>query len=312
LGIDDKRHTLDEYASSKVLVVIFSCNHCPVAQMYEKRIKELTSDYKNRVVSVVVIMGNDPKAIHFRELDHTDLSDTFAEMKIRAAYRHFNYPYLYDGDTQKVALQYGPTATPHAFVFDEQRILRYQGRIDNNPREELVTKREARDAIDSLLAGNRVAAPVTPAVGCSTKWPYKEAGANEELTQSNQQQVSLEMISADQLAKLRTNAGSDRLLLVNFWATWCAPCVDEFPEIEKMVRMYVAKPPLDIVTVSINHPEEKKFVQNFLEKQHAVSRNFQFSGNDSADAVRAFGADWAGGVPFTVLIDTSGQVLYKT
>jgi hypothetical protein len=140
--------------------------------MYEKRIKELTSDYKNRVVSVVVIMGNDPKAIRFRELDHTDLSDTFAEMKIRAACRHFNYPYLYDGDTQKVALQYGPTATPHAFVFDEQRILRYQGRVDNNPREELVTKREARDAIDSLLAGNPVAAPVTPAVGCSTKWPY--------------------------------------------------------------------------------------------------------------------------------------------
>jgi len=240
LGIDDKRQTLDEYASSKVLVVIFSCNHCPVAQMYEKRIKELTSDYKNRVVSVVVIMGNDPKAIRFRELDHTDLSDTFVEMKIRAACRHFNSPYLYDGDTQKVALQYGLTATPHAFVFDQQRILRYQGRIDNNPREELVTKREARDAIDSLLAGNPVAAPVTPAVGCSTKWPYKEAGANEELTQSNQHQVSLEMISADQLAKLRTNAGSDRLLLVNFWATWCAPCVDEFPEIEKMVRMYVA------------------------------------------------------------------------
>jgi hypothetical protein len=88
------------------------------------------------------------------------------------------------------------------------------------------------------------------------------------------------MISAAQLAKLRTNAGSDGLLLVNFWATWCAPCVDEFPEIEKMVRMYVAKRPLDIVTVSINHPEEKKFVQNFLEKQLAISRNFQFSGND--------------------------------
>jgi hypothetical protein len=74
----------------------------------------------------------------------------------------------------------------------------------------------------------------------------------------------------------------------------------------------VAKRPLDIVTVSINHPEENKFAQNFLQKQHAISRNFQFSRNDSADAVRAFGADWAEGVPFTVLIDTSGQVLYKT
>ncbi len=107
-GIDGKTHSLKDYVSSKVLVVIFTCNHCPVAQMYEKRIKQLYNDYKNREVAVVVIMGNDPNAEKYSELGFTDLGDSFADMKQRAAYRGLNYPYLYDGDTQAVAHKYGP------------------------------------------------------------------------------------------------------------------------------------------------------------------------------------------------------------
>jgi peroxiredoxin len=165
-GIDGKLHSLKEYGSSKVLVIVFTCDHCPVAQMYEQRVKKLTSDFHGRSVAVVAIMPNDPKAIHLSEMGHTDVQDTLAEMKIRAEYRHFNFPYLSDGATQAVALKYGPTATPHVFIFDQQRILRYQGRIDSNQREELVTKHEARDAIEALLAGRPVAVENTPAVGC--------------------------------------------------------------------------------------------------------------------------------------------------
>jgi peroxiredoxin len=310
-GVDGQMHSLKDYASSKVLVVIFNCDHCPIASMYEKRIKELTSDYGNRSVSVVVIMGNDPKAIHLSEKGHTDLGDTFPEMKLRAEYRHFNYPYLYDGDTQSVALKYGPTATPHTFIFDQQRILRYEGRIDSNPREELATKHEARDAIDALLAGTPVKVQDTPAVGCSTKWAYKEAGAKAEIAEGDEKPVSVEMVTADQIKTLRKNVGTDKLLLVNFWATWCGPCTVEFPELQRMVRMY-AKRQLEIVTVSINNPDEKKFVLPFLQEQHAINRNLLFNGNDSADAVKAFGTDWAGGVPYTVLIGMNGEVLYKT
>lgn len=310
-GIDGKMHSLRDYTDSKVLVVIFNCDHCPVASMYEKRIKELTADYKDRGVAVVVIMGNDPKAIHLSEMGHTDLGDSLPEMKLRAQYRHFNYPYLYDGDTQSVALKYGPTATPHVFIFDQLRILQYQGRIDNNYRGNS-TKHEARDAIDALLAGRPVEVQNTPAVGCSTKWAYKEAGAASELSQNDQKPVSVEMISADELKALRRNSGTDKLLLVNFWATWCAPCMEEFPELQKMVRMY-GKRAVNIVTVSINAPDEKNFVLQFLQEQHAINRNLLFSGNDIADAVAAFGAsDWSGGVPFTALIGTNGEILYKT
>jgi peroxiredoxin len=275
-GVDGKSHSLNDYASSKVLVVIFSCNHCPVAQMYEKRIKQLYTDYKDRGVAVVVIMGNDPKAEELSEYGYTDVADSFADMKARAAYRNLPYPYLYDGDTQAVALKYGPTATPHAFIFDQQRILRYEGRIDSNQREELAKKHEARDAIDALLAGKTVAVTDTPAVGCSTKWAYKSANVEK-----------------------------------NVWATWCGPCVKEFPELETMVRMYGNRP-INIVTLSINNPDEKPMVSAFLQKQHAFNKNYLFNSDDAADAVKAFGTDWKGGAPYTVLIGTKGEILYKT
>jgi peroxiredoxin len=310
-GVDGKYHSLSDYAKSKVLVIVFNCDHCPVAQMYEKRIKEITADYKDRGVQVVVIMGNDPYAEALSEWGHTDLGDTYPEMKLRAAYRHFNFPYLFDGDTQDVALKYGPTATPHAFVFDQQRKLRYEGRIDNNMREEFATTHYVRDAIDDLLTGKTIAVTDTPAVGCSTKWGYKEKAAKNELAEDDQKPVTVEMVSADQLAALSKNAGTNKLLLVNFWATWCGPCVEEFPDLEKMVRQY-AKRQLEIVTVSINNPDEKKFVLDFLQDQHAINRNLLFNGFDSSVAVKAFGTGWNGGAPYTVLIGTDGMVLYST
>jgi thiol-disulfide isomerase/thioredoxin len=309
-GIDGKMHSLQDYAASKVLVVIFNCDHCPVAQMYEKRIKQLVTDYHSRGVAVVVIMGNDPKAVDLSEKGYTDLGDTLPEMKLRAAYRNFNYPYLYDGDDQAVALKYGPTATPHAFVFDQKRILRYEGRIDSNPREQLATKHEVRDAIDALLAGTPVQVTSAPAVGCSTKWAYLEEGARQEVADNNQKPVSVDLISVDQLKTLRANANTDKLLLINFWATWCGPCVEEFPELQRMVQMY-ANRQVQIVTVSINSPDEKKLVLGFLEKVHATSKSYLFNGNDSADAVNGFGTGWKGGVPYTVLIGTKGEILYK-
>jgi peroxiredoxin len=309
-GIDGQTHSLKDYASAKLLAIVFTCDHCPVAQMYEKRIKQLTADYRERGVTLIAINPNDPRAVHLSEMGHTDLGDTLPEMKLRAAYRNFNFPYLSDGATQAVALKYGPTATPHVFLFDEKRILRYQGRIDNNAREELVVKHEARDAIEALLAGKAVAIENTPAFGCSTKWAYKEAGAKAEIAQGEQETVRLELTSADQLKALTKN-GTGKLILVNFWATWCAPCVGEFGEIEKMVRMY-RKRALDIVTVSINAPDEKPMVEKFLNEQHAINRNLLWSTNDSAEAVSAFGTDWSGGVPYTVLIGMNGEVLYRS
>ena len=120
-GVDGRNWALKDFADAKILVVVFTCDHCPTAQYYEERIKQIAADYQGRGVAVVAIMPNDPKAVRLDELGWTDLGDSFEEMKIRARDRQFNFPYLYDGDTESVAHAYGPAVTPHVFVFDAAR-----------------------------------------------------------------------------------------------------------------------------------------------------------------------------------------------
>ena len=131
--------------ASPVLAVVFACNHCPISQMYEQRIQQLADDYARTGVAVVAIEPNDPKAIRIDELDSSDISDSLEEMKIRVEYKHLRYPYLYDGETQSVTRAYGPQATPHIFIFDKDRKLRYEGRIDNSYRIEQVKTQDARE-----------------------------------------------------------------------------------------------------------------------------------------------------------------------
>ena len=307
-GVDGKIHKLADY-QAPFLVVMFLCNHCPTSQLYEGRMKKLVDDYKSKGVDFVGINPNDPKAITLSELGYTDVSDSLEEMKIRAEYRHFNFPYLYDGETQSVTQAYGAQATPHIFIFDKQRKLQYDGRIDNAQRESLVKTQDTRLALDALLAGQPVAVVHTPAFGCSTKWKSKIDSQLAELKKIEAEPVNVETVTAEELKKLRTNP-TGKVLLVNFWATWCGSCITEFPAIEETWRMFRRRN-FDLVTISTNYPDEKTGVLKTLQAQHASSRNLQFASEDTYALQAAFDAKWDAGVPFTMVIAPGGRVIYQ-
>jgi peroxiredoxin len=308
-AVDGKTYSLKDFADAKLLVIVFTCNHCPTAQYYEERIKSITADYKDKGVTLIGIMPNDPLAVRLDELGWTDLNDSFAEMKVRAKDRAYNFPYLYDGDTQSVAHAYGPLVTPHAYVFDAERKLRYVGAIDNSERVQHVTKTYLRDALDALLAGEEPAVKETKVVGCSLKWSSKRQQNEEFLAKWAAEPVTLKPADEATLTALRKNGG-EKFRLVNFWATWCAPCVAEFDQLVVINRSYRHRD-FEVVSVSLNRPDEQNAVLGFLKKKEASFQNLIFSSAERDPLINAFNPKWQGVVPYTVLISPEGNVIYE-
>ena len=307
-GVDGKNHAQKDFSDAKILVVIFTCNHCPTAQAYEERIIKMHEDYRDQGVAIVAISPNDAKAVRLDELGYTDVGDSLEDMKLRAEEQGFKFPYLYDGETQEVSEAYGVIATPHVFIFDQDRKLRYVGRIDDSDVKE-VTSHDARNAIDALLAGKEVPVPKTRVFGCSTKWSDKRADAKASLEKWNQEPVSVEKIDAETLQKLVAN-DSDKYRLINVWATWCIPCLDELPELVTMNRMYRRRP-FELITISADDPAMKERVLEVLKENHVSSRNLLFNSDDRDKLFDSVDPEWEGGLPYTLLIAPGGEVVYR-
>lgn len=160
-GTDGKTYGPETFVNAKVLVVLFSCNHCPYVQAYEDRIMMIQKDYAGAGVQIIAINANDTA-------DYPD--DSFENMKVRADQRKFNFPYLRD-ESQDTAKAFGASHTPELFVFDSERKLAYYGKIDDNWKEEdKVKSRYLRNALDEIIAGKPVSVPETFAIGCTIKW----------------------------------------------------------------------------------------------------------------------------------------------
>ena len=308
-GVDGQTYSLASFADAKVLMVVFTCNHCPTAQNYEERLLRMVTEYAPRGVAVVAISPNDPRSVRLDELGYTDLGDTLEDMKVRARDRQFNFPYLYDGDTQQASRAYGPVATPHVFLFDRARRLRYVGRVDDSERPALVMTHDTRDALEALLAGRDVANPKTKSFGCSIKWAGKQDDVKRYMERLAALPVAVEPADAGALAAVRKN-DSGKLRLVNVWATWCGPCITEFPELVTIHRMYGHRA-FEVVTVAANYPDEKADVLAFLRKQQAAMRNLLYASTDKYALSAALDADWSAVLPFTLLIGPTGEVLYR-
>jgi peroxiredoxin len=309
-GIDGKTYALEDFKEAKVLTIIFSANHCPTAQAYEERMKELSSQYTRDKMQVVAISSNHPGAVCLEELGYTDLGDSFEDMKIRARDKGYNFPYLYDGDEQSTALAYGAKATPHVFIFDQDRKLRYSGRIDDMEDPYMApSQSDARNAIDALLAGNAVEVETTKAFGCSMKWKSKLDWRKTLDERWKEKAVVLEEIDQSGTRTLLENKGNI-YRLINVWATWCGPCVIEFPEFVDMQRMYGQRN-FEVVSVSMDKATATEKVHAFLVKNQAAFPNYHYVGDDREGFINAFDPNWQGNLPYTLLVAPGGEVVYR-
>lgn len=309
-GVDDKWYRLRDFASAKVLVIVFTCNHCPTAQAYEDRLIAFTQEYKSKGVQVVAISPNSPPALLLEECGYTDLNDDFDQMKLRARAKKFPYPYLYDGDTHRYSLAYGPVATPHAFVFDAARTLRYQGRLDSLEKPGSANAEDLRAATDALLAGRQPAVASTKTFGCSVKWAWKNEWKAKTQADWENRPVTLESLDEAGVQALVKNAGGKKLRLINVWATWCGPCVLEYPSFLDIQRMYGARD-FEFISLSADRPNAKDKALELLKKMHSGVDNYIFSGANSYKLIDAVDPNWNGALPYTLLVEPDGKVVYS-
>jgi peroxiredoxin len=309
-GVDGKHYSLKDFAKAKVLVVVFTANHCPTAQAYEERLQKLQQDYASKGMALVAISPNDPQAVRLDELGYTDLSDSFEDMKTRAQERHFAFPYLYDGETEAVSRKYGPQATPHVFIFDAERKLRFAGRIDDAENLEKVKVQDTRNAIEARRAGKPVPVQTTKVFGCSIKWSEKRDWVAQGMKDWAKELVSLETVDPAALKELAKGA-PDKPRLINAWATWCGPCVTEFPELITIYRTYRGRG-LEVVTVSADEPDSKEAALKFLREKQASTRNLILDSDDSYALIEAVDPEWPGALPYTILVAPGGKVLYRS
>ena len=328
LGIDGKTYTLADFPAqtAPVLMVVFLSNHCPYSHAAETRLIPLVREFAGRGLAVVAINPNSPDGVRLDELGYSKYNDSYAEMKLYAQEAGFPFPYLYDGDTQVTAKAYGCLATPHVFLFDRERKLRYVGRVDDSRFEELasVKSHDTRNAVVELLAGRPVTVAQTTVMGCSTKWNTKRGDVAKADEKWKAEPVELLPVDAAGVAALVQNA-SNRLRLVNVWATWCAPCVAEFPALVALSRR-LSNRDFELVTISLDDPKTKAQAKAFLEKQHAVpsarlkralaaegraTGNFIYTEAGSDALVQALDPAWPGPLPHTVLIAPGGRILWR-
>jgi peroxiredoxin len=306
---DGRYYTLADFNEAKVLVVIFTCNHCPTAQAYEERIIRFTEEYKALGVAVVAISPNSVLGLLYEECGYSDLGDSFEDMMLRAEHRRFNFPYLYDGDTQQVSIQYGPVATPHAFVFDQNRILRYNGRLDSSEKPGTAEAEDLRGAVVSVLNGTEPPQPTTKSFGCSIKWAWKSNWKRTVDAQWEDAPVELQSIDEKGIDELLKN-DSPKLRLLNLWATWCGPCVIEYPELVNIHRMYKGRD-FEFISISADDPGNRERVLRFLTEKHSALTNYIFDKEDKYALVEAVDSEWDGALPYTLLVEPGGKIVYR-
>lgn len=324
-GTDGKTYAPADFKGSKVLCVIFTCNHCPDSVAAGSRMERLYQDYKGKGVALVAVNGNNPASLTPDELGYSPFGDSQEEMAPFAKDFGWTFPYLYDGAKQELTTACGAQSTPHVFVFDVQRKLRYSGRMDDGGRNSgPVPKSYLRDALDAMLAATEVKEPVTRSFGCSTKWLSKTSRVAADQAEWEKRPVTVADLDEEISKKLRAN-GSKNLRLINFWSTSCGPCVREFPDLVDTGRRFQNRS-VEFISISLDPVALRPAVLKFLESRHAAapgstakslgeqglaSNNYHWTGGNPDAMAQAIDPEWTGALPHTVLVAPGGKILWR-
>ncbi len=325
-GIDGRAWGLSDFKEAEVLLVYFTSNHCPVCHAQDPRLLTLLKELSGKSLSVVAINPNSGDGLRPDELGYSKYDDSFEHMKLYAKDEGFTFPYLYDGETQAVAKKFGCLATPHVFVFDRSRALRYQGWLDDSrfPDATTVKRQDTKEAILALLDGKPVPVIETKPFGCSTKWREKIAEVGQDNETWERSEVTLDNIDASGVAALAKN-DSNKYRLFNVWSTTCGPCVVEFPGLVRISRRMGLRD-FELITLSTDLPNDRDRALAFLDKQRAAlpkklkptlekegrkSNNYLYTEASMDSLIKALDPEWSGPQPHTVLVAPGGKVAFR-
>ena len=292
--VSGKTHSLAMYRGKTVVVAFFS-TQCPIVNAYHARIRSLAADFQQRGVVLLGVYSNG--------------NESLAAVKIKAAEQKFSFPVLRD-DGNTVADLFNAQSTPEMFVIDGEGRLRYHGRIDNSPEPSRVKRNDLREALEEVLAGKEVSVTETRAFGCQLK-RLKATAENKAMARQKKPAASgVALLKPAEFAALLEQS-KGKVLLVNFWATWCGPCVAEFPEFVMLDQKYRNRG-VRIISISADEIADRLTkVEPFIKEQKAGFEVFVQDVDDPEDMIKQFTKDWSGALPATFVFDRHGKVVFS-
>lgn len=285
-----KTHSLKEYRG-RITVVAFIATECPISNDYNGRMREIAGDYSVRNVAFLGVNSN--------------FNEPVAEVKAHAEKNGLSFPILKDTGN-KVADSFGAERTPEIFLLDDKGILRYHGRIDNSRDPRRVNRRDLRQALDELLAGKPVSVSEGKAFGCLIKRIQNAEEVRAAATQEKSFEPKVGTLKPADFQKFK-NSALGKVLVINFWATWCGPCVAEFPEFVMLDKKYRDQG-VKFVGISADELADiKSKVIPFVREQRATFDILVQDTDDPQEMIDAVNKDWPGTLPATFVFDKQGK-----